>query len=274
MAKIKLVASDLDGTFLRADDDPHPENIRAVAACQQAGIRVCMFTGRNWTRARHIYQQSGFDRFCVLNNGAVIYDAVSDEIRYRNRFDPASIQGIVEVIQSYPDADYWFTGFEYISMVKAHGAPWYTCMDETEQREKGVRFYPDAASLIEATKEDIMRINWELPYDDMAQEVLEKLSAFTEVDIVSAEDYSLELTHKDSNKSGGLMVLADIYGVQPQDILAIGDSYNDIMMLAWAGTGVAMGNADQRLKDLADHVTDTNVNAGVAQAIYQIALQQ
>ena len=45
-------------------------------------------------------------------------------------------------------------------------------------------------------------------------------------------------------------------------------------MLAWAGTGVAMGNADQRLKDLADYVTDTNVNAGVAKAIYEIALQR
>ena len=56
--------------------------------------------------------------------------------------------------------------------------------------------------------------------------------------------------------------------------MALGDNYNDLYMLAWAGTGVAMGNADQRLKDLADYVTDTNVNAGVAKAIYEIALQR
>ena len=70
------------------------------------------------------------------------------------------------------------------------------------------------------------------------------------------------------------MVLSDIYEIAPENIMAIGDSCNDAMMLAWAGTGVAMGNADQRLKDLADYVTDTNTNAGVAKAIYEIALHR
>ena len=78
----------------------------------------------------------------------------------------------------------------------------------------------------------------------------------------------------DGDKSQTLMVLANIYNVKPENVMAFGDSFNDMYMLAWAGTGVAMGNADQRLKDLADYVTDTNVNAGVAKAIYEIALQR
>ena len=55
-----------------------------------------------------------------------------------------------------------------------------------------------------------------------------------------------------------LMVLADIYNVKPENVMAFGDSFNDMYMLAWAGTGVAMGNADERLKAVADTVTDTN----------------
>lgn len=69
-------------------------------------------------------------------------------------------------------------------------------------------------------------------------------------------------------------MLADIYGVHPENILAMGDSYNDMLMLAWAGTGVAMGNADQRLKDMADYVTDVNTEAGAAKAMYEIALKR
>lgn len=274
MAEIKLIATDLDGTFLAAEETPHPENIKALKACQEAGIKVCAVTGRNWTRTKHIYQQAGFDQFCVLNNGAVIYDAKNNELRYRNRFEPDSIEKIVKVIESYPAADYWFTGFDYISMVYEHGAPWYTCMDEEEQKSKGVRFYENSAELVAASKDDVARINWEVPYDELAEEILEEMSAFTDIEIVSAEDHSLEITHKSSNKSEGLMVLADIYGVHPENILAMGDSYNDMLMLAWAGTGVAMGNADQRLKDMADYVTDVNTEAGAAKAMYEIALKR
>lgn len=272
MAQIKLVATDLDGTFLQGGDTPHPENIKAVKACHEAGIKVCVFTGRNWSWTKEIYQQSGFDRFCVLCNGSAIYDAENQELRYRNRFDPNSIAEIVKLILSYPKADFWFTGFSKISMMKRYGAPWYTCMDEEEQEKKCVHFYDDPESLVEATKEDIMRINWRIPYDELADQVLAEMSKFTDVEIVPSEEHTLEITHKDSNKSEGLMVLSDIYDILPENVMAIGDNYNDTMMLAWAGTGVAMGNADQRLKDVADYVTESNTKAGVAEAIYRIAL--
>ena len=85
---------------------------------------------------------------------------------------------------------------------------------------------------------------------------------------------ALEIAHADADKSQTLMVLADIYNVKPENVLAFGDSFNDMYMLAWAGTGVAMGNADPRLKTVADYITDTNVNAGVAKAIRRIALKR
>ena len=109
-------------------------------------------------------------------------------------------------------------------------------------------------------------------YEGIDERVLEEISEFTEIEIVPAEEHTLEITHKDSNKSEGLMVLSDIYEIDPENIMAIGDSYNDAMMLAWAGTGVAMGNADERLKAVADYVTDVNTQAGMAKAVYQIAL--
>ncbi len=272
MADIKLIATDLDGTFLQEGDTPHPESIRAVKRCHEAGIKVCAFTGRNWSWTKRIYQQAGFDRFCVLCNGSAIYDAEEREMRYRNRFDPASIERIIRVIQKYPKADYWLTGFDHISMLKSHGAPWYTHMDEEEQKRKDVYFYRDADALIDAVKEDVMRINWRLPYDEYAEQVLADISEFTDIEIVPAEEHTLEITHKDSNKSEGLMVLSDIYEIAPENIMAIGDSCNDAMMLAWAGTGVAMGNADERLKAVADYVTDINTRAGMAKAVDQIAL--
>ena len=85
----------------------------------------------------------------------------------------------------------------------------------------------------------------------------EKLAGVAEVEITASGPHSLEITHMDGDKSQTLMVLADIYNVKPENVMAFGGSFNDMYMLAWAGTGVAMGNADERLKAVADTVTDT-----------------
>ena len=140
-------------------------------------------------------------------------------------------------------------------------------MDEEEQKRKDVQFYQEADALIRATKDDIMRINWRLPYDVYAERVLEEISEFTEIEIVPAEEHTLEITHKDSNKSEGLMVLSDIYEIDPENIMAIGDSYNDAMMLAWAGTGVAMGNACDEALAAADYVTASVDDDGIRRAL-------
>lgn len=113
MAEIKLIATDLDGTFLKGGHTPHPENIKAVRACQEAGIRVCACTGRNWAECRKIVEEVGFDDFCAVNNGAAIVEVKTGELRYRNRFDPEAIAGLVDVMLSYPSKVWAYRPGEY-----------------------------------------------------------------------------------------------------------------------------------------------------------------
>ena len=86
-----------------------------------------------------------------------------------------------------------------------------------------------------------------------------------------AEEHTLEITHKDSNKSEGLMVLSDIYEIDPKTSWPseIAQRCNDAGM---GRHGSGDGNADERLKAVADYVTDVNTQAGMAKAVYQIAL--
>ena len=134
--------------------------------------------------------------------------------------------------------------------------------------------YDTKEELVEACKEDVERINCRLPFLQHFEQVRDAMRNYTDLEIMQSTDGYLEIGAKDGTKAEALTVLTDIYNVKPENVMALGDNYNDLYMLAWAGTGVAMGNADQRLKDLADYVTDTNVNAGVAKAIYEIALQR
>ena len=271
MAEIKLIATDLDGTFLRGGDSPHPENIEAVKECQAAGIKVCACTGRSFNRAKDIIQEVGFDQFCVVNNGASIVDWRTGMHRYRNRFEPESIEKIVDVMMSY-NASFGLTGFETLYMLEGYVGEWYVELDEDMKQKVNGHIYPTKQALIEACAEDVERMNLNLPFLQTYEDLREKLSAVADVEITASGPHSLEITHMDGDKSQTLMVLADIYNVKPENVMAFGDSFNDMYMLAWAGTGVAMGNADERLKAVADYVTDINMNAGVAQAIRKIAL--
>ncbi len=272
MADIRLIATDLDGTFLLGGNLPHPENVQAVRACHQMGINVCACTGRSYNSAKEIILVSGLDRYCVLNNGASIMDMETGTLRYRNRFRPQTIGPIVEVLLGYGGAHFSLTGFETLYLLESHVGVWYGGLNDALKQKINAHIFKTKEELVRACQDDVERINLDLPFLQTFDDLSEKLAHITPTEITASGQHALEITNLDGNKSHTLMLLADIYDVQPENVMAVGDSFNDIKMIAWAGTGVAMGNADQRVKDMADFVTDTNVDAGFAKAVYRIAL--
>ena len=85
--------------------------------------------------------------------------------------------------------------------------------------------------------------------------------------VVRSQKYLIEVLTKGVNKAFGLEKLANKLGIKPSEIAAIGDAANDIEMLEYAGLAIAMGNASEEVKAIADIVTDTNENNGVIKAI-------
>ena len=77
----------------------------------------------------------------------------------------------------------------------------------------------------------------------------------------------IEVTAKNGTKAEALSVLADIYNCSPENVMALGDSFNDLHMLLWAGTGVAMGNATEPAKAAADYITDDVDHDGIMNAL-------
>jgi hypothetical protein len=90
--------------------------------------------------------------------------------------------------------------------------------------------------------------------------------------ITRSKPYFLEVMHCEANKAKALEVIARHYGIERQEVMAIGDSYNDLEMIEWAGLGVAMGNAFKSIKDAADFVTASNDEEGVAEALRKFVL--
>ncbi|MDD4171628.1 MAG: HAD-IIB family hydrolase, partial [Syntrophomonas sp.] len=99
-----------------------------------------------------------------------------------------------------------------------------------------------------------------------------KSSYADKLHITRSKPHFLEVMHPEADKSKALEVIARHYKIDREEVMAIGDSYNDMEMIKWAGVGVAMGNAVQALQDRADFVTASNIEEGVAAALHRFIL--
>ena len=277
MADIKLIATDLDGTFMMDFRTPHPDNVRVLKKCKARGIAFCICTGRNWSGVRDLAHNYPFDRFCVINNGASIYDSKTDTLRYRNRFHPDIAREILKILCAYKTAriDVTTTDATHFLQNRIGGEmrrKWIESVQNNPEQSRNFHVHASLDDLIEAAGGDIQRINVGIDIigPGMLKKVYDQIRVVSDVEITSGGVGQMEITAENGTKAEALSILADIFEAQPQNILALGDNYNDLHMLLWAGTGVAMGNADPRLKNVADYVTDTNVNGGVAKAIEHI----
>jgi hypothetical protein len=279
MASIRLIVTDLDGTFLRDVHSPHPENVRAMRACQDAGIPVCAVTGRNWSEARRIIVGVGFDRFCGINNGTAIIDARTGEIRYRNRFHPDDARKLVELVYAMDGVSFYASGSVHMHQVMNRvvaeaDLPLGGLLDTDAMGS--VILYDDLFGMLGKGCEDVQRLHIELPYAnaELRKRIHDGISAIVAADITNSGDSGMDVMPKDASKADALGVLADIYNVKMNNVMAFGDSENDMAMLRAAGIGVAMQNGDEALKRAADMVAPPNTEGGVARIIYNTVLSR
>ena len=98
-------------------------------------------------------------------------------------------------------------------------------------------------------------------------------SLYTLYTVVQSAPFFLELMNPNSNKGTGVAMLAEHLGLDASEVICMGDAGNDHHMIKYAGLGVAMGNATDDIKAIANHVTDTNDNDGVAKVIEEFVLK-
>ena len=109
--------------------------------------------------------------------------------------------------------------------------------------------------------------------DILKRKIIDELyESDKDIYITSSVKQLIEISYKDAGKRSGVQYLAGLLGIDRKDIAAFGDADNDIDMIEFAGLGVAMGNATEHLKSIADYVTKSNDEDGVAYAIENILL--
>lgn len=264
----KLVAVDLDGTLVGEDLTVAPATIAAVRAARELGVTTTIATGRMFKAARHFGAILGVDAPLICYHGALIRRSQSGETLYEQLMPPAPSMALV--------ADMLAAGLETIAYVDEQ--LWVAA--RTEYIEWYIRFQPEQVDVVIAP--DLARAVGDRPATKIlfaadGQTVTRELARLTarfggELGTVRSAERLGEFTAPGVSKGAALAQLAQILGVSRDEVIAIGDHENDISMIEWAGLGLAMGNAVEPVRQIADAVVPPVSEAGVARAIERYVL--
>ncbi|MEU0028718.1 HAD family hydrolase [Streptomyces sp. NPDC006335] len=252
----RLIATDLDGTLLRSDESVSRRTRDALAAATAAGAAHIVVTGRAVPWTRHILDDLGYDGLAVCGQGAQVYHAGEHRLLTSVTLDRqlagvalAKIEAEVGPLYLAASRD----GLEGDVLV----GPGYAVTGKLPSMP-----FTDASDLWAAPLNKIYIQHPELSDDELAEAAQRAAGGFVTVAMAGAG--IVELLPLGLSKATGLSLAARRLGLKAADTIAFGDMPNDIPMFAWASYGVAMADAHEDLKAVADEVTSSHEEDGIA----------
>lgn len=278
--KIKLVALDMDGTLFNDKLEITPENRRAIRAAIKEGVHVIISTGRPYIGLPiDALAELGIE-YVLTANGAGIYRIPEKECVFSNCMSPEIIVPIIRFLQTKDiHYDAFIGGNRYRESSRQHLIDRMTQFPEATRTfvKNNAVFVEDLAVFIEEHNLNVekMTINFcplaDGTYKDR-DDVWNYLSENPQVTNLSGGYMNVEYTLAGTTKAVGLRFLADMLNVPMECTMACGDSQNDADIMQAAAIGVAMGNAGSDVKAIADFISKTNNDSGVAYAIDKFVL--
>ncbi|WP_294342698.1 Cof-type HAD-IIB family hydrolase [uncultured Clostridium sp.] len=277
----KLICIDMDGTLLdnSAKNIPN-ENLEAIKSATEKGAKVAITTGRLFTSARYFSDLIGVKTPVIASNGAYIREKDSDKVIAEFLLGEENIKAILDVVKEYDIRVFFNTVDTVITDKDILQGNAYMEMNKDLPKEMQVKFLinEDLKSTSLRYKDEILKcicINENNVYNTKEIEELKmKLKEIDSIEVVSSNHNNFEIMNKGVSKGKAVETLAKEYGIPKDEVIAIGDGENDLSMIKYAGLGVAMGNSSDFIKEQADYVTDTNVNAGVGKVIKKFVLNK
>jgi len=264
---IRLVAMDLDDTLLRDDWTISPRVVKAIQKAQLQGVKMTIATGRMPISTRPYAEQLGLDVPVITYHGAMIQQALSGDILFR-RVIPSALAA--EIVQDVAGRGVYTQIYLKDRVITQELKDW----SFEYARISNVRIEEVDLSILLSQEpegvEKILLMGEEADLDQLAP--LLRQTYGERVNITKSKPYFLEMTDGSVNKGVALAALAEHFGINQSEVMAIGDSFNDLEMINYAGLGVAMGNARPEIQERADVITTSNEDDGVAVAIERYVL--
>ncbi|MGJ9457647.1 Cof-type HAD-IIB family hydrolase [Oceanobacillus sp. CF4.6] len=240
---IKLIALDMDGTLLSDDHEVSERTVKAIEDAMNQGIHVVLSTGRGFQACYPYAEQLKLQSYLITANGGQVW-TVEKELLDQHLLETKLIEKLYN-LGTQVGVNMW--------MISTSGV---------FRGEAPENFYDYEWLKFGCESQDKQKL------DIMVQE----LSHYEGLELTNSLPTNMEANPKGVSKARALHFLCDKIGITMKEVMAVGDSLNDIKMIQEAGIGVAMGNAQEAIKNVANHTTDSNNEEGVAKAIERFAL--
>jgi len=263
---IRLIALDLDGTLLDSSKHVSPANREALSAAIRSGIHVVIASGRPGSALPG--EVCGMDgiSYAITSNGSSIFHMPDMKRIYSNDMPASTVKEMLPIIRqaAFPCetaiAGRCYTMQSYFDDPTAFGMPEHMRSYVRSTRTP----VSDMPGFIESHIADIEGIFFLIADQGLKAAMRDRVSRINGIYITSSAPYYLEMANSTVSKASALDSLTSSLGIKKSEVIAFGDSSNDLELLDYAGTGVAMGNSSEELKSAADAVTLTNDEDGVS----------
>ena len=280
MTRYKIIALDIDGTLLNSCGRVTERTNKTIHRAAEEGAVILVATGRRFfTAKQRVLQLELPNLLLAVHNGAILKQ-LSGELLYHRLLPRETAQQVVEVAKEMGLYPVVFAGVDDEAAVLVEDYE-----DKLDSWEKGYlrenrRFLREVDNLSTDLPDDVIEVICVVPTVDLhqlAEAFEERLDGEVKSIVVTTTDWQrafIGLTSPDVSKREPLRFLAEKGNIDQTEIIAIGDNYNDLEMLEFAGVGVVMENAVPALKQMGFHMTASNDEDGVAKALEKFVFER
>lgn len=272
--KYKLICIDMDGTLLNKTGEISKRNLEAIKMASKNGVNVAVTTGRLFASANYFADLLEVKTPVIASNGAYIREKSSDKVIYKSLLGYDNAIKVVEILKTFDLYPHFNTYDSIFTERIINSSLFYSRLNETlpEDRKIKICIVEDWQKVLKENEGEILKcivIDKDIEKIKKAKEEINKIET---LEVVSSLKKNFEIMAKGVSKGKAVEMLANYYGIDRSEIICMGDNENDLSMIKYAGLGIAMGNAEDFVKESAHYITDTNDNDGVAKAIEKFVL--
>lgn len=265
----KLIAIDIDGTLINSKHEISAKTKQILIEAQKQGHKVMISSGRSPKGVEKYYKELELDKYegYICNyNGAVVTDVKTNEVIINHTLD---FEKMKEMLKFSKTQDIYFVIY-FNNIVYTDNLSTYNLDDVLIKNDTLLKYVPNLVESIDFMPNNILFTQAPSKMAEPSKNIFEKFK--DDFEFVYSEPFYFEAMPKNVSKGETLVEVAKKLGYSIEDTVAFGDQGNDFTMIKLAGTGVAMGNAIDELKENSDFVTKTNDEDGVADYIEKYIL--
>lgn len=268
----KMFVCDLDGTLLNNDHKISKDNIKAIKALEEKGVKFIVATGRTKYMLEDYLETIDYKRPIIWSNGAAISDTRGTILQAKEIAIKDS-RKIMELAQQYHMDYVVYTLDGIVGTGRKGRMKRLEDYNETVKKEYRIPLTFDKMLSSNLHKHKVIKFSFSSEDSTALQEFQKAIYLnLNALSSVFSHDTLLDVTRKDATKGEAALYLAKYYDIKPEEIVAIGDQQNDMSMLEVSGLALTLENAVDAVKKIATHVTKDNHSSGVAYAINRYIL--